>query len=105
MDKGEALIIAEKYIEAVSKKYTVVRALLFGSFVKGTFNEDSDIDVAVVLNNIPDTMDAQIDLMKLRRNVDLRIEPHPFQTNDFELNNPLVNEIIKYGIDIKRSAA
>lgn len=105
MDKTEAIGIAEKYIKEVGSKYAISRALLFGSFAKGNFNNDSDIDVAVVINNIPDIIDMQIDLMKLRRNIDLRIEPHPFKSSDFEANNPEVSEIIKYGIELKNNAA
>jgi hypothetical protein len=38
--------------------------------------------------------------MRLRRNVDSRIEPHPFRERDFEITNPIVYEILKYGQDI-----
>ena len=39
--------------------------------------------------------------MRLSRKIDSRIEPHPFRERDFELSNPIVNEIIKYGQEIK----
>jgi predicted nucleotidyltransferase len=100
MDKGEALIIANLYIDSISNKYTIIQAYLFGSFAKGTNHEDSDIDVAVVVNNVADIIDTQIDMMKLRRKIDLRIEPHPFEISDFNQNDPLVNEILKHGIKI-----
>ena len=41
--------------------------------------------------------------MKLRRKVDLRIETHPFMISDFNNSNPVVNEILKYGIVIKNN--
>ncbi|NCO53986.1 MAG: nucleotidyltransferase [Bacteroidetes bacterium CG_4_10_14_3_um_filter_31_20] len=100
MDKKEALRIANEYINSISSKYNIKQAILFGSFAKGTYNDDSDIDIAIVVNNIVDIIDTQIDLMKLRRKIDLRIEPHPFMTGDFNRTNPVVNEIIKYGIEI-----
>jgi predicted nucleotidyltransferase len=100
MDKGEALKIANLYIDSISNKYTIMQAFLFGSFAKGTNNDDSDIDVAVVVNNVADIIDTQIDMMKLRRKVDLRIEPHPFEISDFNHNDPLVSEILKHGIKI-----
>jgi uncharacterized protein len=105
MDKGEALKIAGAYIDAISSKYNVRQAILFGSFANGTNHEDSDIDIAVVVNNVTDIIDTQIDLMKLRRKIDLRIEPHPFTTDDFNKSNPVVNEILKYGIVIKSNVA
>lgn len=98
MDKGEALKIANRYIEVLSNKYVILKSFMFGSFAKGTNHDDSDIDVAAVVKNVPDIIDIQIDMMKLRRKVDLRIEPHPFQVSDFNSDNPVVNEILKSGI-------
>lgn len=105
MDKGEALRIASAYIESISAKYNIKQAILFGSYAKGTNHDDSDIDIAIIVNNVVDIIDTQIDLMKLRRKVDLRIEPHPFMTGDFNQSNPVVNEILKYGIVINYNVA
>lgn len=101
MDKREALKIAREYIDSISTKYSIKQAILFGSFAKGTNHDDSDIDIAIIVNNIVDIIDTQIDLMKLRRKIDLRIEPHPFMVSDFNQSNPVVNEILKYGITIE----
>jgi len=100
MGKEEAITIARKYLNKVSRNYNIIQALLFGSYAKGTNNEDSDIDIALVMKNVPDIIDAQIELMKLRRDIDLRIEPHPFREEDFEINDPVVYEIMNYGIKI-----
>lgn len=104
MDKGEALKIATAYIDSISSKYNIRQAILFGSFAKGTNHDDSDIDIAIIVNNVVDIIDAQIDLMKLRRKIDLRIEPHPFMNEDFNQSNPVVHEILKYGIIINNVA-
>lgn len=103
MDKGEALKIANKYIDSISTKYVILQAFLFGSFAKGTNHAESDIDIAIVVKNVSDIIDTQIDMMKLRRKVDLRIEPHPFAFTDFNEDNPVVNEILKSGIQIKNN--
>ena len=43
----------------------------------------------------------QIDLMKLSRKFDSRIEPHPFDEEDFRhLSYPLVREIMKTGMPV-----
>ncbi len=105
MDKNEALKIANNYIDSISSKYSISRAILFGSFAKGTNHDDSDIDIAIILNNVTDIIDTQIDLMKLRRKIDLRIEPHPFKINDFNNSNPVVHEILKYGIIFRNNVA
>ena len=105
MDKGEALKIANQYIDTISNKYVIIQAFMFGSFAKGTNHADSDIDIAIVVKNVSDIIDTQIDMMKLRRKVDLRIEPHPFSISDFNLENPVVNEILKSGIQLKVNLA
>ncbi len=97
MDKGKAIQIAKKYISFLSDKFDIQSAILFGSYAKGTHHDDSDIDIAIVLPHVNDIIDTQIELMKLRRKIDLRIEPHPFNSNDFNRTNPMVNEILKYG--------
>lgn len=105
MDKRDALDIAVKYASAVQSKYNFAKIILFGSYAKGNYHEDSDIDIAVILKDYSNLIDIQLDLMRLRRKIDSRIEPHPFREKDFEISNPIVNEIIKYGQDIKINVA
>jgi len=38
--------------------------------------------------------------MRLRRKIDLRIEPHPIKEQDFNVVNPFAFEIEKTGIEI-----
>ena len=102
MDKAEAFKIANQYIDTLSTKYVILQAFMFGSFAKGTNHADSDIDIAIVVKNVTDIIDTQIDMMKIRRKVDLRIEPHPFLSEDFNKDNPVVSEILKSGIQIKQ---
>ncbi|MDP2300918.1 MAG: nucleotidyltransferase domain-containing protein [Ignavibacteria bacterium] len=97
MDKREALEIAYKYADIVKTKYDFVKIILFGSYAKGSFNKDSDIDIAVILKDYNNLIEIQLELMRLRRKIDSRIEPHPFREKDFNLTDPIVSEIIKYG--------
>jgi len=105
MDKADAIKIAERYISSVSKKYQIENVILFGSFVKGTNHVDSDIDLAIIFKSIDDIIDLQIELMKMRTDEDLLIEPHPFRAIDFHISNPVVSEILKNGIEIMNHAA
>jgi uncharacterized protein len=105
MDKRDAVDIATKYANAVALKYDYVKIIMFGSYAKGNFNDDSDIDIAVVLKDYNNLIDTQVDLMRIRRKIDSRIEPHPFREKDFNISNPVVNEIIKFGQDIKSNVA
>jgi len=105
MDKAEAVNIAQRYAGAVKENYDIIRIILFGSYAKGNYNDDSDIDIAVVFKDYSNLIDMQLELMRLRRKIDSRIEPHPFRESEFELSNPIVSEIIKYGQEIKVTAA
>ena len=89
-----------QYVMIIPKDFGVKKAYLFGSFAKGSEKEESDIDIALVLENMPDFFYAQKQLMKLRRNIDLRIEPHPIKEQDFNSLNPFAYEIKKTGIEI-----
>jgi len=97
MDKKEIIDIVKTFALKVTEKYDCVEIILFGSYTKGTSHIDSDIDIAVVLKNFDNLMNMQLELMRLRRTIDSRIEPHPIKESDFNEDNPIVNEIKKYG--------
>lgn len=105
MNKNEAIKIAKRYIRNVSSHYQISSVVLFGSFAKGTQHSDSDIDLAIVFESVDDIIDMQIELLKLRTDDDLLIEPHPFQMADFTSSNPVVSEILKNGIELADFAA
>ncbi len=101
MDKNKASKIAREYIHFIKQQDpNVKKAYIFGSYVKGTMREDSDIDLAIIFKKLNDTFDMQVKLMKLRRKFDIRIEPHAFRESDFEISNSLANEILKTGLEI-----
>ena len=89
----------KKYVQCLKKNHIPVwRLYLYGSYAKDTYNEDSDIDLAVFWDKDEiDGFDEDVVLMKLTRDIDLRIEPHSFARTDFDKTNPLVNEIIETG--------
>lgn len=104
MNKADAINIAQRYAGAVKANYNYIKIILFGSYAKGNYNDDSDIDIAVIFKDYSNLIDMQLELMRLRRKIDSRIEPHPFRESEFELSNPIVNEIVKYGQEIKINA-
>jgi len=89
----------QEYIHLLEKNQIKVwRLYLYGSYAKGHFSEDSDIDLAVFLEKEDlDGFEEDAQLMKLRRKVDIRIEPHPFAKSDFDETNPYIKEIIESG--------
>ncbi len=97
MDKNDALKIARQYASVIKTNYDCKQVFMFGSYIKGTNREESDIDIAVILKEFDNPIDIQLELMRLRRKIDSRIEPHPFREKDFNITNPVVNEILQHG--------
>lgn len=91
----------KNYLMLIPNDFGVRKVYLFGSFAKGKEREESDIDVAIILKNMPDFFSMQKELLRLRRKVDLRIEPHPINEKDFNGMNPFASEIQQTGIEIE----
>lgn len=106
MDKKTDQIISD-YISTVAEKNTnFISAYIFGSYAKRTNHPDSDIDVALIIDNLNDhdKFDLQVQLMLMASEFDGRIEPHPISKRDFHSDNPFVSEIKRSGIEIKLRA-
>ena len=98
----EIIDIINKYVEIVSKNYDVIAIILFGSYARGTQREDSDIDIAIITDDIKtDKFDEEVNLMQLRNNIDYRIEPHIISVTDYENDEtPFVVEVKNTGIKV-----
>jgi len=92
---------AKLYIQRIPAELDIKKAYLFGSYAKGSQHPDSDIDIAIVLGKMDDFFAVQMQLMRLRRTIDLRIEPHPIWEGDFNIQNPFAYEIEKTGFELK----
>ena len=92
---------AKLYIKSIPENMEIKKAYLFGSYAKGNEHNDSDIDIAIVIGKMDDFFSVQMQLMRLRRTIDLRIEPHPIWEGDFNIQNPFAYEIQKTGIELK----
>jgi uncharacterized protein len=100
MDKRKALSLAKRFIKSLPDDYKPMQAFLFGSFAKGSAHKYSDVDVALVFPKTFDVFDMRILLMGFRRSIDVSIEPHPIEEDDFNKSNPLAYEIMKFGIPL-----
>lgn len=100
-DRETIIAIAKRYAAIVKKELNISHVYLFGSYVKGNYSNDSDIDILLVGDGFTgDLVDDTYNLMKLRRKIDKRIEPHPIRSSDFKESNQYFKEVIETGIRI-----
>jgi uncharacterized protein len=92
---------AKLYLQRIPSNLELKKAYIFGSYAKGNQHPDSDIDIALVIGKMDDFFTVQMQLMRLRRDIDLRIEPHPILEKDFNIQNPFAYEIAKTGFELK----
>lgn len=98
MDKEQAIEIAKRYKQLVEKHLPVKALYLYGSFSKGNYTKDSDIDIAVVVDKLNNNYFADTPLLwSLKRKISNLIEP-VLLTED--RNDPLFADIVYSGIRI-----
>lgn len=91
-----------KYIKYLREHYqNIDKVYLFGSYIKENDTIESDIDIAVIFDKVNDSFDLQVQLMKIRRQYDTRIEPHVFSSEDFNDSHPFANEVIRTGVELE----
>jgi predicted nucleotidyltransferase len=103
MDQTDALAISRKYLLRLKKtNLNFSDAWLFGSYAKGNQHKDSDIDIAIVMNdNLPVSFETEVKLMTFRKGEETLIEPHVFSKNDFDRSLPFVDQIVSFGVPIR----
>ena len=102
MAQKKIIEIVKKYVQKLKENNVdVFKVFLYGSQVLGTYNEYSDIDVAVISPNFgKNYLEECRLLMKLTRNVDLMISPQPYAVEEYEKASKgtfLWQEIIQKG--------
>lgn len=97
MDKNEALKLSRNYLLKVQEQnIKFSEAWLFGSYAKGNQHADSDIDIALVLEDSAcKSFETEIKLMVIRNGEETLIEPHTFTIDEFRETMPIVNHIMK----------
>ncbi len=84
-NRAEVIKIVERYAAALQADLILDAVYLFGSYARGDAASDSDIDVLVVSPDFSaDIIENQMLLLRARRSIDLRIEPHPIRSQELE---------------------
>ena len=96
MDKEQAIVLAKRYKAMVAERLPLKALYLYGSYSKGNYREDSDMDIAVVVERLDDNYFEDTPLLwKLRRKISNLIEPVLLIE---DMSNPLYCDIARTGI-------
>lgn len=102
MDRNEIVEKVKEYANKLIDKFSIKYLILYGSYANGTARKDSDIDVGVIVESLEgDFLEAEIELFRLRRSIDERIEPVLLISN--EDKSGFIKQITDKGIIIHPS--
>lgn len=92
----------KNYVAELKKSgIPVQKVVLFGSWVRGQVREESDIDVSLISDAFSgDRFQDRRKIVPLRRKINTKIEPIPFNQESFSVGGNLVDEIEHYGEEI-----
>ena len=99
MEQREAIGKVRAFKSLLHRHFDVEKVYLFGSYARAEQQEESDIDVAVVVRRSSGHFFNEVPLLwKLRRKIDVRIEPLIIQKDSDP--SGLLEEIEEYGIEV-----
>ena len=94
--------IIKDYINQIRNQIPVEKAFIFGSYARGTYTSDSDIDLAIFSSHFEnmERIEGFRFLFLQAMDYDIDLQPQPFTLQEFSEPLGIVEEIIKYGIEI-----
>ncbi|MHB1275865.1 MAG: nucleotidyltransferase family protein [Candidatus Humimicrobiaceae bacterium] len=98
----EVLSVTTDYINKLKRQIPVEKVVLFGSYAKGNYTKDSDVDLAV-FSPAFDSMsrvDGLTFLLMQALGYKIDIQPQPYTMKDYTEHTGLVDDILKTGIEI-----
>ena len=99
MLKKDVINLAIQYAKIIRSNYQPDKIVLYGSYAKGTANEDSDIDIAVIYKKFNgDWLKTSSDLWRIAYEVSSLIEPIILESENDK--SGFVSDVIKNGVVI-----
>ncbi len=95
--------IAQDYVNEVKKHIKVNRAVLYGSYANGTYDKQSDLDIAIFSENFENKKFVEVTafLFSLARKYrEICIEPVGFSNLDLNDDNPFIKEVVSTGKEL-----
>lgn len=93
----------KEYLSIISKMIPIDKAILFGSYAKGNYNEESDVDLAIFSSsfNNQNRIESFRLLFLEAMNFSIDLQPQPFTKDDLLNPEGIVKEIFRTGIEMK----
>ena len=97
--------LSKRYADDVRRVMPVDKAVLFGSYAKGTADALSDIDICFFLDNYGGKRRVDVigEMLRLSNVPDYKnafFEPIAFPTSEIYNDNPFVKEILRTGKEL-----
>jgi len=91
------------YLKDLSKEIDIDKAIIFGSYAKGNYDVDSDIDLAIFSDSfrgMERVESIKYLLRKARKYRGIDLQPISFTKQDYEERIGIVGEVLKTGIEL-----
>jgi predicted nucleotidyltransferase len=94
----------KSFIAKISTQIPVKRAVLFGSYAKGTFDNESDVDIAIFSDYFETVsrVEGTTYLLIEAQDFDIDLEPVAFTEKEYEERLGIVDEILRTGLDVNK---
>ncbi|MFA7636301.1 MAG: nucleotidyltransferase domain-containing protein [Monoglobales bacterium] len=98
--EAELFNIIKRIGDGISNEFSLCSIYLFGSYYKGTYNSESDIDLAFFVKNECDISGAMKRLLCVCGKEEYDIQPQVFSVEEMENKMGIVEEILDNGMEI-----
>ena len=100
---SEIIDLIQNFIALVKDDIEIEKVILFGSYAKGTYNLESDIDLAIISPDFKeeDCIDNMAMLLYKANVLKADIQTIPFSIEEYEEPKGIMEEILKTGIELK----
>ena len=99
----EFIKLIEEFIKLIKEdNIQIEKVILFGSYANGTYNEDSDIDLAIISHNFKaeECVNNMSNLLLKANKLKADIQILPFSVKEYNEPIGIMEEILRTGVEI-----
>ena len=95
------LSILKDIVHKVNAQQRMDKVILYGSYSKGSYTSESDVDIAFFIGDAPQGLRYIHGVIyRICSQYDVDVQPQVFYSSELEYPIGIIEEIVKYGIDI-----